>query len=179
MITAVRLFVCIILLLAGGTVVLPLAMRQSSTSHGPTLTVLVDGKTADENITIKVDDTVYPCKQGSCALPSYQQTKGEKFTIAQLTAQRDLVWVIDATDVLKKFDRLDMTMAVDSAQSIVTQVDSIAPDTGATTDQPLTLENLGVQLNLQPDTIKLLGVVLVIVVIFVGMKFMSTGGAHH
>ncbi len=169
----------IIVLLATGTVVVPLAMQQNQLANAPRLTVLVDGKTAGKNITVKVDDTVYSCGKGTCALPGYSETQGSTFTIAQLTEQRELVWVIDATEVLKKFDQANLTIAVDSAQGTVTPVDSLQPAGGTTTEQPLTLANLGYNLNLQPDTIKLIGVLLVFAVIIVGLKFMSSGGAHH
>lgn len=59
-----------------------------------------------------------------------------------------------------------------TAQNTVTQGEIL-------TDQSLTLASLGYHVNLQPDTIKMFGVVLVLVVIVVGLKFMSSGGAHH
>lgn len=66
-----------------------------------------------------------------------------------------------------------------TAQNTITQGEILRSDTGQTTDQPLTLAGLGYHVNLQPDTIKMFGVVLVLVVIVVGLKFMSAGGAHH
>lgn len=179
MVTGVRLFVVLILLLAAATVVVPVLMRQNQERHAPQLTVLVDGKTAGKSITIKADDTVYQCKKGLCALPSHRDTKAGTFTIAKLTDQHELVWVIDATAVLKEFDRSSMTITVDSAQQTVTQVESLQPATGTTSEQSFTLANLGVDLNVDPNTVKIFGVIMVVVIILIGMKFMSVGGAHH
>ena len=174
-----RWFIVLVLLLTVGLVVIPYVMRQNQANHTPGLTVLVDGKRAGQSITIKVDDTVYQCKKGICALPSYRNTNGSKFTIAKLTDQRELVWVIDATDILKKFDRSDMTITVDTTNSSVTQVDNLQADTNTTTEQPFTLASLGLHLNVDENTVKIIGVILVVVVILIGMKFMSVGGAHH
>ncbi|MBI4407742.1 MAG: hypothetical protein HY565_04570 [Candidatus Kerfeldbacteria bacterium] len=179
MMNGARWFIVIVLLLTVGLVVVPYVMRQNQANHTPGLTVLVDGKRAGQRITIKVDDTVYQCKKGICALPSYRNTHGNKFTIAKLTDQRELLWVIDATDVLKKFDRSDMTITVDTANSTVIQVDSLQADTNTTTEQPLTLANLGVNLNVDENTVKIIGVIMVVATIVIGLKFMSAGGAHH
>lgn len=169
--TGARWFIVLVLLLTVGLVVVPYVMRQNQANHTPGLTVLVDGKRAGQSITIKVDDTVYQCKKGICALPSYRNTHGNKFTIAKLTDQHELVWVIDATAVLKKFDRSDMTITVDTAHSTVIQ--------NTTTEQPFTLASLGLNVNVDENTVKIIGVILVIGVIVIGLKFMSVGGAHH
>ena len=136
------------------------------------LTVLIDGKSAGKSITVKADDTVYPCKKSSCALPSQRDTNAQTFTIAKLTDQHELVWVIDATDVLKQFNKADLTVTVDTANQTVTRVSSLQPDTGRTA-------NLGVNLNVDENTVKIFGVIMVIVIILIGLKFMSVGGAHH
>lgn len=179
MVTGVRLFVVLILLLAAATVVVPVLMRQNQERHTPQLTVLVDGKTAGKSITIKADDTVYQCKKGSCALPPDHARTAGTITIAKLTDQHELVWVIDATAVLKEFDRSSLTITVDSAQQTVTRAASLRPDTNTTTEQPFTLGDLGVNLNVDPNTVKIFGVIMVVVIILIGMKFMSVGGAHH
>ena len=179
MITGIRMFVVVILLLAVGTIVVPVFMRQNQTSQTPQLTVLIDGKSAGKSITVKADDTVYPCKKSSCALPSQRDTNAQTFTIAKLTDQHELVWVIDATDVLKQFNKADLTVTVDTANQTVTRVSSLQPDTGTTTEQPFTLANLGVNLNVDKNTVKIFGVIMVIVIILIGLKFMSVGGAHH
>ncbi|EKD79641.1 MAG: hypothetical protein ACD_41C00020G0003 [uncultured bacterium] len=172
MITGIRMFVVVILLLAVGTIVVPVFMRQNQTSQTPQLTVLIDGKSAGKSITVKADDTVYPCKKSSCALPSQRDTNAQTFTIAKLTDQHELVWVIDATDVLKQFNKADLTVTVDTANQTVTRVSSLQPDTGRTA-------NLGVNLNVDENTVKIFGVIMVIVIILIGLKFMSVGGAHH
>ncbi|HBY74024.1 MAG TPA: hypothetical protein DEG44_05065 [Candidatus Kerfeldbacteria bacterium] len=166
------MFVVVILLLAVGTIVVPVFMRQNQTSQTPQLTVLIDGKSAGKSITVKADDTVYPCKKSSCALPSQRDTNAQTFTIAKLTDQHELVWVIDATDVLKQFNKADLTVTVDTANQTVTRVSSLQPDTGRTA-------NLGVNLNVDENTVKIFGVIMVIVIILIGLKFMSVGGAHH
>lgn len=63
--------------------------------------------------------------------------------------------------------------------SQLTTVETLQARNGQTSEQSITLNQLGYQLNLRPDTVRLIGAMLVLAVLYIGLKFISVGGAHH
>lgn len=193
--TPVRLFVIIILLLVIATFIVPFAWNKANEYYEPKLLVWVDGKAAGRSIIIKAGDEIFPCSKGRCRINNQENGEHDQYLIEKLADKlpnsvihsskkrrnyyqahtNTIQWSIDATKELKKFGNRDLTIAVDTTKQSVSKTDAIQAPTETASQQPVTL---GLS-ELNPDLVRLIGVVLVIAVIYFGFKFIAVGGHHH
>lgn len=202
--TAARWFVVVILLLTIGTIVVPWYWRRYSapiSNYQPKLHVLVDGKAVGRDVVVRQHaneagqdashDRILPCSKGKCQVEPFDQTYN--YTLEHLATkltsqavhsadvrktlyqQTSVVWTVDVTDALKKFERNDYAITVDSAKRNAEQTDLLSIDSETIAPNPVTL---GLS-NVNPETVRLLALILVIAVVFFGYKFISVGGHSH
>lgn len=195
--TGARWFIVIVLLLTVGLVAVPYVMRHGGLSgdYEPVIYLTIDGKAVGHDVIIHArqyksnttKDIYMTCGKGKCHYQPHDQTEGdwtyylEKFSsdlpeqalhsvAARKTYynehQTEIQWSIEATDQFDEFKKSSYTLAVNSTDKTVT-----APKGER---YAMTLEYL----HLDADTVKIAGVVLVLVVIFLGLKFIPSGGHH-
>ncbi len=201
MMTNLRWFVVVILVLAAGTSLVPwyLRTRGVHTPYQPKLYVSIDHKPVGRDVVLLAhnkdtnEDLFIPCSKGRCHIHFNAYDREWTDTIQKLEqkipskvmhstekreayyAQSKVVWSVDVTNALKKLDGKDYAIDIDSANQTAERVETISNKPATVEPQPVTL---GLS-NLSKGTVQLIGVGLVILIFYLGYKFISVGGHHH
>jgi hypothetical protein len=201
MMTGLRWFVVVILVLAAGTTLVPWYLRTHAVhvAYQPKLYVSIDGKPVGRDVVLLAhhketnEDVLIPCSKGRCHIHFSAYDREWTDTIQKLEkkvpakvmhstkkreayyAQANVLWSVDITGALKKFKGKDYAIHIDSNKRTADQAETISVKPATVEPRPVTL---GLS-NLNKGTVQLIGVGLVILVFYLGYKFISVGGHHH